>query len=84
MTETTDKIIEYMQDLIHDDISSVVVINDDKPVVFAAMNKDEELETLNLMINAIVGIGKQCNIKKRFEIYQGLRDAANAVMRGEK
>lgn len=84
MTETTKKIIECMHDLIHDDISSVVVINDDKPVVFVAMNKDEELETLNLMINAIVGIGKQCNIKKRFEIYQGLRDAANAIMRGEK
>lgn len=84
MTETTKKIIECMHDLIHDDISSVVVINDDKPVVFAAMNKDEELETLNLMINAIVDIGKQCNIKKRFEIYQGLRDAANEVMRGEK
>lgn len=84
MTETTGKIIKHMHDLIHDDISSVVVINDDKPVVFAAMNKGEELETLNLMINAIVGIGKQCNIKKRFEIYQGLRNAAIAVMRGEK
>lgn len=84
MTETTDKIIGYMQDLIHENIASVVVINDDKPVVFAAMNKGEELEMLNLMINAIVDIGKQCNIKKRFEIYQGLRDAANEVMRGEK
>lgn len=84
MTETTEKIIEYMHDLINNDISSVVVINDDKPVVFSAMNKGKELETLNLMVNAIVGIGKQCNIKKRFEIYQGLRDAANAVMRGEK
>ena len=84
MTETTEKIIEYMHDLINNDIPSVVVINDDKPVVFSAINKGEELETLNLMVNAIVGIGKQCNIKKRFEIYQGLRDAANAVMRGGK
>lgn len=84
MTETTEKIIEYMHDLINNDISSVVIINDDKPVVLASMNKGEELETLNLMINAIVDIGKQCNIKKRIKIYQGLRDAANEVMRGEK
>lgn len=41
MTETTEKIIEYMHDLINTDISSVVIINEDKPVVFAIMRGEK-------------------------------------------
>ena len=84
MTETTEKIIKCMRYLINEDISSMAIINEDKPVAYLAMNKGEELKMLDLMTNVIVRIGEQCNIQKRFEIYQGLREAANEIMRGEK
>ena len=83
MTTETEKLIEYVQNLINQNISSIVLVNEKVSAVFAGINKGEEFEILNLMLNPIVNIGKNLNIDERFEIAQGLRKAANDIIRGE-